>query len=51
MEVMIKERENTGTLEIGGGWDGIFGPVLTGKVHKLNLFGMGYKAGLGSKYK
>ena len=46
MEVIIKERENTGTLEVGAGYDGIYGFVFTGKVHKLNLFGFGYKAGL-----
>ena len=46
MEVLIKERENTGTLEIGAGYDGVYKFVLTGKVHKLNLFGKGYKAGL-----
>ena len=46
MEVMVKERENTGTLEIGAGIEGFRGLFLTGKVHKLNLFGLGYKAGL-----
>ncbi len=46
MEVLIKERENTGTLELGAGYDPYYKFVLTGKVHKLNLFGKGYKAGL-----
>ena len=46
MEVMIKERENTGTLEIGAGYNGVDKFLFTGKVHKLNLFGLGYTAGL-----
>ncbi len=46
MEVHIKERENTGTLELGAGYDGYLGVSFNGKIHKFNLFGMGYNVGL-----
>ena len=46
MEVNIKERENTGTLELGAGYDGYLGFSFNGKIHKFNLFGMGYNVGL-----
>ena len=46
MEVNIKERENTGTLDLGAQWDGVFGLSFSGKIHKYNLFGKGYNMGL-----
>ena len=46
MEVTIKERENTGTLEVGAAWDGYFGISFNGKISKFNLFGKGYNMGL-----
>lgn len=46
MEVTIKERENTGTLEVGAGYDGYYGFSFNGKIHKSNLFGRGYDVGL-----
>ena len=46
MEVTIKERENTGTLEVGAGYDGYFGFSFNGKIHKFNLFGRGYNMGV-----
>ena len=46
MEVNIKERENTGTLDLGAQWDGAFGLSFNGKIHKFNLFGKGYNMGL-----
>ena len=46
MEVNIKERENTGTLEVGAGYDGFYGLSFTGKVHRFNLFGRGYNLGV-----
>ena len=46
MEVAITERENTGTLEMGAGYDGYFGFSFHGKIHKFNLFGRGYNIGL-----
>ena len=46
MEVTIKERENTGTLHLGAGYDGYFGISFEGKIHKSNLFGRGYNIGL-----
>ena len=48
MEVIIKERENTGTLELGAGYDGYNSVSLNAKVHKFNLFGKGYNVGLDS---
>jgi len=45
MEVAIKERENTGTLEVGASYNGYYGFSFTGKVHKFNLFGRGYNVG------
>ena len=46
MEVVIKERENTGTFQIGAGYDGKYGFSLSGKLHKFNLFGKGYTVGI-----
>ncbi len=46
MEVTVKERENTGTLDLGAAYDGFFGLSFNGKVNKFNLFGMGYSAGV-----
>ena len=46
MEVNIKERKNTGTLEVGAGYDGYFGFSFNGKIHKFNLFGRGYNVGV-----
>ena len=42
MEVVVKERENTGTIELGLGYDGYFGISFNGKFQKYNLFGRGY---------
>ena len=44
MEVNIKERENTGTLELGAQY-AEYGFAFNGKVHKYNLFGKGYNMG------
>ena len=46
MEVTIKERENTGTLEVGAGYNGYFGFSFSGKLNKFNLFGRGYNIGV-----
>ena len=46
MEVTIKERENTGTLEMGAGYNGYFGISFSGKLHKFNLLGRGYNMGV-----
>ncbi len=44
MEVNIKERENTGTLELGAQY-AEYGFAFNGKIHKYNLFGKGYNMG------
>ena len=46
MEISVKERETTGVLEGGIGYNGYMGFELRGKVHKTNLFGKGYNIGL-----
>ena len=46
MEVSVKERETTGVLEGGIGYNGYMGFEIRGKVHKTNLFGRGYDIGL-----
>ena len=46
MEVSVKERETTGVLEGGIGYNGYMGFELRGKIHKTNLFGRGYNIGL-----
>ena len=46
MEVSVKERETTGVLEGGIGYNAYMGFELRGQVHKSNLFGKGYDVGL-----
>ena len=46
MEVSVKERETTGVLQGGLGYNGYMGFEIRGKVHKTNLMGKGYNIGL-----
>ena len=46
LDVSVKERENTGILEGGIGYNGYMGFEIRGKIHKMNLFGKGYNVGL-----
>ncbi len=46
IDVIVKERENTGVFELGVQFDASFGFSINLRLHKLNLFGKGYNFGL-----
>ena len=46
MEVAIKERENTGSFQIGAAYEERYGFSLNAKIHKMNLFGRGYSGSI-----
>ncbi len=46
LEVNVKERERTGSMNIGVAYDGYNKFSFNGKLHKFNLFGTGRNGGL-----
>lgn len=46
MEITIKERESTGSLDIGAAYDAYHGISFNGKVQKFNVFGTGRNVGI-----
>ena len=50
LEVTVSERENTGFLQGGLGYNGYSGFELQGRLHKTNLLGRGYNVGLDAEW-
>ena len=46
LEVIVKEKENNGTLDLSIAHDGYQGFTFRGKVHKFNVFGTGRSVGV-----